>query len=89
MIGRRQLLWGAGTGLARPLEATPGAGLVEVLVGMLSQLGGIGRLVTNKTVAVRLNLTGPPNVRPMGGRTMLLTGYRVPRIDSGGRFRLP
>lgn len=75
MISRRQMLSGMGAGLARPLLATPtapvavarcrsyGPHLVEVLERMLDQLGGIGRLVRNKTVAVKLNLTGTPAAR--------------------------
>jgi uncharacterized protein (DUF362 family) len=30
---------------------------------MFDQLGGLGRLVKGRTVAIKLNLTGPPNVR--------------------------
>jgi len=33
---------------------------------MFDQLGGIERLVKNKTVTVKLNLTGPPNNRVAG-----------------------
>jgi len=77
MISRRQILWAAAAGLARPLRATPaptapvavtrchsyGPHLVETLDRMMDQLGGLGRLVKNKTVAVKLNLTGPASQR--------------------------
>ena len=34
-----------------------------VLAGMFDQLGGIGRLVNGKTVAIKLNMTGFPNMK--------------------------
>ncbi|MCC6859673.1 MAG: DUF362 domain-containing protein [Bryobacterales bacterium] len=37
--------------------------LEPVLGRMFDQLGGLGRLVRNKTVAIKLNLTGPPSQR--------------------------
>jgi uncharacterized protein (DUF362 family) len=37
--------------------------LVAALDRMFDQLGGLGRLVKGRTVAIKLNLTGPPNVR--------------------------
>jgi uncharacterized protein (DUF362 family) len=40
-----------------------GPELVPTLDRMFDQLGGLGRLVKGRTVAVKLNLTGPPWVR--------------------------
>ncbi len=40
-----------------------GAGVQPVLRKMFDQLGGLGRLVKGKTVAIKLNLTGNPDVR--------------------------
>jgi uncharacterized protein (DUF362 family) len=37
--------------------------LVEVLQRMFDQIGGLGRIVKNKTVAVKINLTGAPAYR--------------------------
>ncbi|MCP5116764.1 MAG: DUF362 domain-containing protein [bacterium] len=75
-LNRRQLL-GLGaaavaSGVARAAPTAPvavarcrsyGPQLVTVLEGMLDQLGGIGRIVKNKTVAVKLNLTGRADAR--------------------------
>ena len=40
-----------------------GAELVATLDRMFDQLGGLGRLVKGRTVAVKLNMTGPPTLR--------------------------
>ena len=42
---------------------TYGTELVPALDRMFDQLGGLGRLVKGRTVAVKLNLTGPPYIR--------------------------
>ena len=67
----------AGTALTRAVSASapaapvsvgrcrtydPGA-LVPVLGTMFDQLGGIGRIVKGKTVAIKVNMTGPPQMR--------------------------
>lgn len=71
-VSRRALLAGAaGAALGRPgLAAAPASrvaigrcraydrSMEATLAGMFDQLGGIGRLVKGKTVAVKLNLTG-------------------------------
>jgi uncharacterized protein (DUF362 family) len=38
----------------------------ETLRTMLDQLGGLAPLVTNKTVAIKVNLTGPPELKLFG-----------------------
>lgn len=40
-----------------------GSGLLPVMEGMFDQLGGLGRLVKGRTVAIKLNLTGSPRYR--------------------------
>ncbi len=42
---------------------TYGAELVTALDRMFDQLGGLGRLVKGRTVALKLNMTGPPTLR--------------------------
>ena len=65
---------------------TYGPELVETLDRMFDQIGGLGRLVRGRTVAVKLNLTGPSTVRlgllPPG---MALTGSSA----RGRRRRAP
>src|SRR6058998_3869651 len=46
---------------------------------MFDQLGGIGRLVRNKTVTVKLNLTGSPGQR-FQGRVLGSTHYTHPQV---------
>jgi uncharacterized protein (DUF362 family) len=67
---RRELLAVTGLGLAAPAPRAPAApvaiakcdgygdGLAAVLGKQFDQLGGIGKLVGGKTVAIKLNLTG-------------------------------
>src|SRR5664280_3648073 len=40
-----------------------GAELLPALAKMFDQLGGLGRLVKGKTVAIKVNLTGNPDAR--------------------------
>lgn len=76
---RRQFLTslgGAAASLAAPAGAAAptapvavakcpdyGPNLVQALERMFDQLGGVGRLVKGKTVAIKLNLTGRPSYR--------------------------
>jgi len=57
---------------ARPAPAAPvavakcatyGPEVVSTLAGMFDQLGGLDRLVNGKTVSVKINLTGGPQIR--------------------------
>ena len=52
--------------------------LVAVLTRMFDQIGGAGRLVKNKTVTLKLNLTGSPGLR-FQGKALGLTHYTHPR----------
>ncbi len=49
-----------------------------VLGRMFDQLGGLGRLVKNKTVTIKLNLTGSPALK-FEGRALGVTHYSHPR----------
>ncbi|MCC6394757.1 MAG: DUF362 domain-containing protein [Bryobacterales bacterium] len=55
--------------------------LVAVFTKMFDQIGGAGRLVKNKTVTVKLNLTGSPGLR-FQGKALGLTHYSHPKTVS-------
>lgn len=88
MLSRRELLAAAG---ALPLFAQKTAPVAIAKVGaytddvaatlatMFDQIGGLGRIVKNKTVTVKLNLTGSPGLR-FQGRPLGVTHYTHPRI---------
>lgn len=52
------------------------------LSAMFDELGGVGRLVSGKTVTVKLNLTGSPGLR-FQGRPLGVTHYTHPRVAMG------
>ena len=54
-------------------------GLTETLSTMFDQLGGLGRVVKNKTVTVKLNLTGSPALK-FQGRPLGVTHYSHPKM---------
>jgi uncharacterized protein (DUF362 family) len=56
-----------------------GAELLTALERMFDQLGGMGRLVKGKTVAVKLNLTGSPDYR-LGHHPLGDSHYTHPRV---------
>jgi len=58
---------------------TYGAALVPTLDRMFDQLGGLGRLVKGRTVAVKLNLTGPATIR-LGNLPAGLSHWVHPRV---------
>jgi len=91
---RREMLAGLGAaaGLGRAAAAptapvavaqckTYGAELLPTLERMFDQLGGLGHLVKNKTVAIKLNLTGSPSYR-MGYRPAELAQYTHLRVTA-------
>jgi uncharacterized protein (DUF362 family) len=49
------------------------------LTRMFDQLGGLGKIVANKTVTVKLNLTGSPGLR-FQGRPLGSTHYTNPKV---------
>ena len=50
----------------------------EIFLKMFDELGGLTRLVQNKTVSIKLNLTGSPGLR-FQGKTLGQTHYTHPR----------
>jgi uncharacterized protein (DUF362 family) len=56
-----------------------GAELVPALQKMFDQLGGLDRIVRNKTVAIKVNLTGSPTLR-LGYLPLEDTHYTHPRV---------
>jgi uncharacterized protein (DUF362 family) len=72
-----------------------GAELVPTLERMLDQIGGLGRLVKGRTVAVKLNLTGPSTFRlghlPAGRTHWVhprMVGAVVHLLDRAGARRI-
>jgi len=53
--------------------------LTAKLGAMFDQLGGIGKLVQNKTVTVKVNMTGSPGQR-VQGRAPAMTHYTHPKL---------
>ena len=58
---------------------TYGAELLPTLDRMFDQVGGLGKLVKGRTVAIKLNLTGPPTIR-LGRRPAGLAHWVHPRV---------
>ena len=69
--------------------------LAATLSKMFDQIGGLGRLVKNKTVTIKLNLTGSPALR-FQGKPLGITHYTHPKtimamvhlLDSAGASRI-
>jgi uncharacterized protein (DUF362 family) len=53
--------------------------LPDVLGKMFDQLGGLSRVVRNKTVTIKLNLTGSPALK-FQGRALGVTHYSHPKM---------
>jgi uncharacterized protein (DUF362 family) len=87
MMTRRELLaMAASAPLLRAIPKAPPVviapasyqdNLFDQLVSMFDQLGGAGRIVRNKTVTIKLNLTGSPGLR-FQGRPLGVTHYTHP-----------
>lgn len=58
---------------------TYGAELLPTLAKMFDQIGGLGRLVSNKTVVIKVNMTGNANYR-LGHYPAELTHYTHPAV---------
>ena len=54
--------------------------VVETLATMFDQLGGLQRLVGGKTVAIKLNLTGPPTGNRLGDMPNEMTHWVHPEV---------
>jgi uncharacterized protein (DUF362 family) len=89
-ISRRELLamlalpaTGAPTAPNAPVSVAKCASYDEdqtaLLKGMFDQLGGLARMVRNKTVTVKLNLTGSPALR-FQGKALGATHYSHPKM---------
>jgi hypothetical protein len=65
-----------------------GAEVLPVLRKLFDQIGGIGRLVKGKTVAVKLNLTGNPDIR-VGVLPIENTNWTHPERRAYGCWRAP
>ena len=90
MTRREWLASAAATGLlkAAPLAPTAplsiakcssyDADLPALLSTMFDQLGGLGRIVRNKTITIKLNPTGSPNYR-VQGKPIGVTHYMHPK----------
>jgi uncharacterized protein (DUF362 family) len=94
MTTRRQFLAGAAAWLpartmwgavapAAPVAVAKcpsyGSELVPAMQKMFDQLGGLERIVKNKTVAMKVNLTGSPTIR-LGFHPLEDTTYTHPRV---------
>jgi uncharacterized protein (DUF362 family) len=55
--------------------------MLPILERMFDQLGGMGKLVRGKTVAIKINLTGSPNYR-LGYRPAELAHWTHPRVTA-------
>lgn len=89
----------ANDGPAAPVSiarcATYDEDLKKILGTMFDQIGGLDRLVRNKTVTVKLNLTGSPSIR-FQGKPLGSTHYTHPKtimamvslMDSAGAKRI-
>lgn len=54
--------------------------VTDVLSRMFGQLGGLSRLVNNKTVAIKLNLTGPPTGNTLNNMPLELVQWVHPQV---------
>jgi uncharacterized protein (DUF362 family) len=61
--------------------------LTGELSTMFDQLGGLGRIVKNKTVTIKVNLTGSPGVR-FQGKPLGLTHYTHPKMAGAMAYLL-
>ena len=59
--------------------------LAQKLDGMFGQLGGLEKLVRNKTVTVKVNMTGSPGMR-VQGRAPAVTHYTHPKLLGAAAF---
>ena len=91
MTRREWLACTAAAGLLKAAPAAPTApvsiakcssydgDLAATLTTMFDQLGGLGRIVRNKTVTIKLNLTGSPGLR-FQGKPLGVTHYTHPKL---------
>ena len=61
--------------------------LAGTLSTMFDQMGGLGRIVKNKTVTIKVNLTGSPGLR-FQGKPLGLTHYTHPKMAAATAYLL-
>src|SRR5579864_7043453 len=61
--------------------------LTGTLSAMFDQLGGLGRIVKNKTVTIKVSLTGSPGLR-FQGKPLGLTHYTHPKMAASMAYLL-
>ncbi|HLJ51254.1 MAG TPA: DUF362 domain-containing protein [Bryobacteraceae bacterium] len=61
--------------------------LTGTLATMFDQLGGLGRVVKNKTVTIKVNLTGSPGLK-FRGKPLGLTHYTHPKMAAATAYLL-
>ncbi len=61
--------------------------LTGALATMFDQLGGLGRVVKNKTVTIKVNLTGSPGLK-FQGKPLGLTHYTHPKMAAATAYLL-
>src|ERR1700744_670962 len=61
--------------------------LTGTLSSMFDQLGGLGRIVKNKTVTIKVNLTGSPALK-FQGKPLGLTHYTHPKMAAAMAYLL-
>ena len=90
MISAAPLLQGAEAPVA-PVSiakcATYDEDVTAKMAVMFDQLGGLEKLVRNKTVTVKVNMTGPPGQR-FRGMALGLTHYTHPKVVGATAFLL-
>ena len=62
------------------------ADITSTLNGMFDQLGGLARLVRNKTVTIKVNMTGPPSTASAWPGAC---AHALHAPEAGGRHRVP
>ena len=61
--------------------------LTDILSTSFDQIGGLGRIVKNKTVTIKVNLTGSPGLR-FQGKPLGLTHYTHPKMAGATAYLL-
>src|SRR5260370_39361324 len=91
MISAAPLLQGAPEAPVAPVSiakcATYDEDVTAKMAAMFDQLGGLEKLVRNKTVTVKVNMTGPPGQR-FQGMALGLTHYTHPKVVGATAFLL-
>src|SRR5260370_22401368 len=89
MISAAPLLQGAPEAPVAPVSiakcATYDEDVTAKMAAMFDQLGGLEKMVRNKTVTVKVNMTGPPGQR-FQGMALGLTHYTHPKVVGATAF---